>query len=211
MVAFPAGCSAPQRIRALSRRAQTMSTQPLGKPFSGRRCVDEIAATPGVWWVVMAKPSHETRLVHDLRGKGVDVFFPLIEFKYRVKRAVGGPAIIRRLRPYLPGGYIAIHGEDEARYQAARSEHKSQIIDVVNQRRLNLELAAIEIAATAGDELHTELVEGSRVRVKTGPFQGAEGMLIKRRPNGSNFLLYVEFLGQAGVPLEIDPINLEPV
>jgi transcription antitermination factor NusG len=53
------------------------------------------------------------------------------------------------------------------------------------------------------------LKRGARVRVKQGPFEGLEGILVRSR-GISQFVLSVEILNRA-VALEIDAVEVEPI
>jgi hypothetical protein len=197
----------PRRLSSFYHQGNTVTAPRMDRPFSG---VTTVADMVGTFWVIYTRPSREVKLTHELRAKGIDVFLPLVEKVYIYDRN-GRSNKIRQKVPYL-SRYIAICGNEEARYQAAISEHKTTVIDVRNQSRLVQDLKLIE-AAIAFDpeaEVYSELPEGCRCRVKAGPWQGQIGILVKRRPAGQNFLVYTECFGQAGVPMDIDPAYLEP-
>jgi transcriptional antiterminator RfaH len=163
----------------------------------------------GQWWVIMARPGHAMVLTHELRGKGINVFMPLTEKIYKVKRGFREERI-RRMVPYLPCGYLAICGGVDDRYEAACSPHKWQIIDVVNQKRLVQELIIVEHAAESGFKQIPNVVVGDRVRIKDGPLMGVEGRL-EETPEGKNFIVLLKMFGNTGAYYPVSPDRLEKV
>jgi transcription antitermination factor NusG len=61
-----------------------------------------------------------------------------------------------------------------------------------------------------GIEPHTELVVGDRVRIKCGPMQGLEGVLMRKK-NGLRFVLTIELINQhAAVEVAADDLEQIP-
>ena len=73
------------------------------------------------------------------------------------------------------------------------------------------DLRQIRAVVTAGIPLTPEsrLEAGNQVRVRTGPFAGYEGMVV-RREGKTRFLLSIRFLEQ-GVSMAMDEGLLEPL
>ena len=65
------------------------------------------------------------------------------------------------------------------------------------------------IAADAPLTVERRLTIGQRVCVKSGPFTGIEGIMLKVG-NAPKLLVAVQYLGQ-GVTLEIEGFKLEPI
>ena len=86
-----------------------------------------------------------------------------------------------------------------------------QAIDVRNQEGLTGELAAIEKALAGKAELdpYPHAAVGRRCRIRSGPFRGMEGVVI-RREKLARVVLQVSVLGQ-GASMEIEADLLEPI
>ena len=58
-------------------------------------------------------------------------------------------------------------------------------------------------------EPYADLIEGQRVRIKSGPMQGVEGWLV-RKSGGWRFVLTVQLIHHQ-VAVEVDASMLEPI
>ncbi len=167
--------------------------------------VQSLAELRGQWWIAHTKAKMERMLVRHLAMHDVGYYLPLLE---RVTISSGKKR--RSLAPMF-SSYVFFCGDVEARYKAISSNYLCQVIDVAAQDRLVEELVGIERAIN-GDaqlELYPFAVEGSRCRVKAGPFRGLEGVVVQRR--GSVRLVLQVTMLHSGVALEIDIDLLEPI
>ena len=82
---------------------------------------------------------------------------------------------------------------------------------VNDQRRLESELNNIRLALDRNASLdpYPDLVKGVRVEVRSGPFQGLQGV-IDSRTKDARLILEVDVLGRA-VTLELQGAMVEPV
>ena len=164
-----------------------------------------VAEMHGTWWVAHTKSRQEKAFAHELAGKGISYFLPLVE-KVTIIRG-------RKFRPLLPlfPGYVFACGDAESRLQMFGGNRIARTIPVVDQSRLVGELTQIQKAleAEATFDPWPYLREGRRCRVTAGPFIGIEG-LITRRKDITRLVLTIDLLGQS-VALEIDASLLEPV
>lgn len=129
--------------------------------------------------------------------------------------------LVRRQRVYgarkavveepLFAGYVFLFGSADQAYQADRTKRVANIIRVTDQRRLEWELTNIKLALSHNAPLdpYPHLVKGVRVEVRSGPFQGLQG-IIEDRAKNSRLILQVDVLGSA-VTLEIHGAMVEPV
>jgi len=164
-----------------------------------------LAELQGQWWVACTRGQHEKSLARYLLAREVGYFLPMhqrVTFWRRVKRT--------SLLPLFPC-YVFVCGGRHDRETALKSNRIFRAIEVVNQRQLIAELAAIEtaLAANAELELYPSLAVGQRCRITTGPFEGLEGIVVERR-NRARFVLTVGILAQGAI-MEIDGDLLQPV
>jgi hypothetical protein len=150
------------------------------------------------WRVAHTKSRNEKALAWGLLHANIRYFLPLAEKTTRRKG--------RRYTTLLPlfAGYLFFSGDDEARYRALASNRVSQIIEVIDQKRLIRELTQIHQALASGLPMdpYPHLQAGDRCRVKGGPLQGLEGVLLRKK-SCTRLLLEVAILGQAAA-VEID-------
>ncbi len=159
----------------------------------------------GQWWIAHTKAKMERQLVRHLAQHDVGYYMPLLE---RVTISSGKKR--RSLMPMFTS-YVFFCGDADARYTALASNYLCQVIDVAQQDRLVDELLGIEKAINGDAELdlYPFAVEGRRCRVKAGPFEGLEGVVVHR--TGSVRLILQVTMLQSGVALEIDIDLLEPI
>lgn len=160
------------------------------------------------WYVLYIKSRHEFVANNELIKKDVATFLPSVrrlrQWKDR-KKWVDFP---------LFPGYLFVNIQ-------ARSE---SIVNVLKTRGvLNLlsaepgyptpvspeEISSLQVLLESGRDIdiYPELKEGTRVRVRRGPLQGAEGIL-ERRHDQYMFLVNLELLGRSvGVKMYADDIE----
>ncbi len=159
----------------------------------------------GDWHVIHTKPRQEKALADALEKQSVLHFLPLVEHV----RVYGH----RRRKVELPlfSGYLFLRGSLDVTYAAIETRRVVQVLPVVEQTLLNTELKQIDLALRVQGalDLYPFIVEGSRVRVKAGPFRGMEGVVDERRQQ-DRIILVVQTIGQA-TSLEIDASLLEPM
>ncbi|MHC4295380.1 MAG: transcription termination/antitermination protein NusG [Planctomycetota bacterium] len=159
----------------------------------------------GRWWVAHTKSRFEKAFAWDLMNRGIGHFLPLIE-----RTSISGARKRRRLVPLFPS-YVFFCGGQADRYAALRTNRLCQVLKVADQQRLIEELLAIEKALAGKAELDPcpFAAVGKRCRVKAGPFQGLEGLVVTRN-KVARLVLQVSILGQ-GAAIELDTDLLEEV
>ncbi len=118
----------------------------------------------------------------------------------------------KKVKSLIPvfGGYIFLFVSEEERVQALTTNRISTILDVEDQDQLAYDLRNVEqlIQSDAPLTVEARLVAGQKVRIKTGPMQGLEGVIEKRRGQA---VLYVSVMMlQQSATIEIDDYLLEP-
>jgi transcription termination/antitermination protein NusG len=155
--------------------------------------------------VLHTRSRQEKILAGELAALGVGHFLPLVK---RDRRYGDRKAVVEE--PLFPG-YVFLCGTAGQAYQADRTRRVANIIRVPDQKRLEWELNNIRLALAHEAPLdpYPHLVRGVRVEVRSGPFQGLQGV-IEEKGIGARLVLQVNALGRA-VSLEIEGALLEPI
>jgi transcription antitermination factor NusG len=161
---------------------------------------------PAGWWVIYTLARREKELMRRLRGLNVPYYAPLV---HRRTRSPGG-----RVRDsYLPlfPSYVFIYGAEQERQQALATHCVSRTLVVPDAGPFVHDLRQIQrlIELDAPLTIEARIEPGRRVRVRSGPMEGLEGTVIKRR--GKNWLVVaVEFL-QQGASVMLEDFQVEPL
>jgi transcription antitermination factor NusG len=162
-------------------------------------------APGGAWFVLHTRSRQEKILAGELASMRVDHYLPLV----RRQRVYGNrKAVVEE--PLFPG-YVFLRGTADQAYQADRTKRVANIIRVNDQRRLESELNNIRLALSQNASLdpYPHLVRGVRVEVRSGPFQGLQG-IIEEKGKDARLILQVDVLGRA-VTLELAGAMVEPL
>jgi transcription antitermination factor NusG len=163
-----------------------------------------LAEWPGRWWVAHTKSRFEKAFAHELLARDIRFFLPMLP---RVTISSGKKR--RMLMPLFPS-YVFFQGDHEQRYAALATDRLCQVIEVVDQASLVKDLTHLSraLAAHAPLDLHPHAAVGRRCRIIAGPFEGMEGVVI-RRDRLARVVLEVRVLGQ-GAAMDIEADLLEP-
>ena len=157
------------------------------------------------WWAVYTKARQEKALARHLVQLDVPFYLPLIPKDNLIRG--------RKVQSYIPlfGGYVFVFGTDEERGKSLTTNRVSTILTVDDQELLSHDLRHVAMLIDANAPLTVEkrLEAGAPVRIKAGPMQGLEGVVITRR--GQTRLLVSVRMLQQGVSVEIDDFVLEPL
>jgi transcription antitermination factor NusG len=144
------------------------------------------------WWCLHTKPRQEKALARDLRFRDIAYYLPQI---VKIDRTPQG----RQTRSIVPlfTGYLFLLGDDSDRIQALRSNRLVNVLEIVDQEGLIHDLRQIHQVLSSGLSITAEpaMPVGARVRIKTGPLMGIEGIVI-RRSKRDQFVAVVQFLGR---------------
>ena len=156
----------------------------------------------GNWHVLHTRSRQEKIVAADLNAMQIAHYLPLVKRPQRYGRR---KVVLEE--PLFPS-YVFVRGSLDDVYRIDRTRRVSRIIPVVDQAKLCWELRNISMALAHETVLdpYPMLKEGVHVFVKSGPFQGLEGLIEHRASN--RLILQVEMLGRA-VSLEIDGSQLE--
>jgi hypothetical protein len=158
---------------------------------------------PGRWWVAHTRPRCEKAFAWDLLDRGIAYFLPMCR-----RTRISGGRRRTALIPLFPS-YVFFCGREGDRHAALRTDRLCRAIDVADQEGLLRELTEIERALDGGAELdlHPHTAVGSRCRVRSGPLQGVEGVVVSRNRR-ARVVLEVSVLA-CGAAMEIDADLLE--
>lgn len=158
------------------------------------------------WWVLQLRPRTEKKLMSRLTRQGVRFHCPLFAKQYR------SPAG-RARTSFLPvfNGYVFLFGDWDDRHFAYRTDYVARDQQVKHRDEFLRDLRQIRGALTSGVPLLQEpkLEEGQKVLVKSGPFMGYRGTVV-RRQGETRLVLSVDFIEQ-GISMTIDETLLEPL
>ncbi len=162
--------------------------------------------TESLWWVVHTLPRQEKALARKLRIRGIRHYLPQAP---RKTRSPGG----RTRESFVPlfAGYVFLYGTEQERLQSLESGCIAKMLPVGEGKRLTQDLQQIQrlIASNAQFSFEPRIEPGMAVRVKSGPFQGYEGQVVKRH-SGDRLLVIVNYL-QQGISVALDDCQLEKI
>lgn len=174
---------------------------------------EDLLEQPGVgegadtlWWAVHTLPRQEKTLARKLRIRGIRHYLP------QAPRKTRSPAGRTRVA-FVPlfGGYLFLYGTEQERIQSLDSGCIAKMLPVPDGKRLTNDLRQIQklIAANVQFAFEPRLEPGMSVRVKSGPFRGFEGQVLKRH-SGDRLLVVVNYL-QQGISVALDDCQLEKI
>lgn len=159
-----------------------------------------------LWYAVYVNANHEKRAAQQLEQRLIEHLLPLYDSVRRWKD--------RRVRLQMPlfPGYIFV------RLALRDRLHVLQIPSVVNLVSFGghpfplreADIQALQKCLGHGNQFepHPYLQAGRRARVTSGPLQGLEGVILRRK-NRTRFILSFDLIMRS-VAVEIDDIDLVP-
>lgn len=156
------------------------------------------------WWALYTRSRREKELMRRLRAMDIAFYSPMIA---RRSRSPAG----RTRTSYVPlfANYVFLCGNDFHRYEALTANCVSRDVVVPDGVQLAEDLHQIRGLIELGHPLSPEarLLEGTCVRVRSGPFTGLEGTVV-RRENVTRLLVAVKFM-QQGASVVLEDCELE--
>jgi transcription antitermination factor NusG len=156
------------------------------------------------WWCVYTLARREKELLRRLTAMKIPHYGPMIPKRYRAPNGRFRTSFI----PLFPS-YVFMLANEEERSAALTTNCISRCNPITEREQFVQELSQIYTVVGAGVPLTPEarLEPGNKVRVKSGPFAGYEGTVI-RRHGKTRLLLSIKYLEQ-GVSMEMDEGVLE--
>jgi transcription antitermination factor NusG len=162
-------------------------------------------APQALWHALHTKHQHEKNVTDILAEKGFEVFCPTYAEVHRWKD--------RRKEVTIPlfSGYLFFADGLHRRIDLLSTPGVCAIVSFGNTPAIvpEEEINAIRLAAASSQrvEPHPFLQEGQKVRVKSGPLSGIEGIL-QRRKDTFRLVLSVQLLGRS-VAVQVEQCDIE--
>jgi transcription antitermination factor NusG len=159
------------------------------------------------WYAAQTCANHEKRAQEQLRQRAVDTYLPVYASVRRWKD--------RRVTLDLPlfPGYVFVRLALRDRLPVLQTPSVVRLVGFGGQPVAlpDQEIEALRQGLTGEMRIepHPYLKIGQRVRVKTGPLQGLEGILARKK-KASRFVISLDLIMRS-VAVEIDVAELEPV
>jgi transcription antitermination factor NusG len=160
-----------------------------------------------LWYAVYTRAQHEKRVLKVLACKNVETFLPLYQTLRRWKD--------RRKQLLLPlfPGYVFVRIPLQIRLDVLTAPGVVRLVGINGQPvpLADAEIISIQRAVTLGclSEPHTYLRIGKRVRVISGPLEGMEGVIIRKK-NRLRLVISVDLIMRS-ISFEVDEMDLRPI
>jgi transcription antitermination factor NusG len=158
------------------------------------------------WWAVYTLSRREKQLMRQLVKLKIPFYCPIIPKRYR-----SPSGRIRTSYGPLFSNYVFLYGDEHQRYEAMTTNCVARYTRVADGAELTRDLHQIYQLIQAGVPLTPEsrLMPRDHVRVRSGPFRGYEGYVL-RRQGQRRLLVAVNFL-QQGASFTLEDCELEPI
>jgi len=182
---------------------QPAQEQAVAQKMHGLAAAQEFSAN---WFAAYTNSHHEKRVASHFSERQIESFLPLYSALHRWKNR-------REVDVDLPlfPNYVFVHIDPSDR---VRVLEVPGVLSLVGFGRTLAPLSDFEIEALRSCvgqrkiEPHPYLVIGERVRIKTGPMTGMEGVLVRKK-NNFRVVLALDAIMQC-VAVEVDADDLEP-
>jgi transcriptional antiterminator RfaH len=181
-----------------------LPAEPMMFPLDLFRVAEECPNVDERWWAMYTLARREKELMRRLQSLRISHYCPLV--KHRTKSAAGR---VRVAHVPLFSGYVFVLGTELARYKTLTTNCVAQCLEVPDSRQLLFDLSQIHRLIESDAPLTPEarIQPGRRVRIRSGPMIGLEGVVVKRR--GKEWLVVaLEFL-QQGVSALLEDYQVE--
>ena len=159
------------------------------------------------WYAVYTRHQHEKTVARLLTGKGYETFLPLYAAVHRWKNGVKQLSL-----PLFPC-YVFLRGPLDRWLPILTTPGIHTVVGFGRQPAMipRSEIEAIRrvVESPVKAEPHPFIRCGDRVRIKVGPLQGLEGVLLRKK-NQWKLLLSVDML-ERSVAVEVDATIVERV
>jgi transcription antitermination factor NusG len=159
------------------------------------------------WYVVQTCCQHEKRVAQQFESRGIRNFLPLYEKVSRWKD--------RRVRLQIPlfPGYVFVRMPLRERMRVLEVASVARLVGFsgVAAPMPDVEMDALQkgVASQLKAEPHPYLTVGRRVRIKSGPLAGLEGILVRKK-GSLRFVMSVDLI-QRSVATDLDIADIDPI
>lgn len=159
------------------------------------------------WYAVYTRHQHERMIAQHLTSKGIETFLPLYSSVHRWKDRN------QRITAPLFPCYVFLRSSRERKLDIVTTPGVLGLIGSSNGPS-EISFSEIESVRRAVESFspmgpHAFLASGVRVRIKYGPLEGAEGILIRSK-NLYRLIISVEMLGRSAA-VEVDIAAVEQI
>jgi transcription antitermination factor NusG len=160
-----------------------------------------------LWYAAYTSANHEKTVAVQLDQRSVEHFLPLYDSVRRWKD--------RRMKLQLPlfPGYVFVRLALRDRLQVLQVPGVARLVGFDGTPaalpREEIEALRTSLSSAVRAEPHPYLTVGRKMRVKTGPLVGLEGILVRKR-NGTRFVISIDLIMRS-MAVEIDASELEPI
>jgi transcription antitermination factor NusG len=160
-------------------------------------------AAPLPWFVAHTRPRQEKKLAEYCEREGISATVPVYK---SVKKYRGKTLVFHK--PLFPN-YVFLRIHAHQRQSVYQSDHVANVLEVVDQQLFERQLGDILTALDTELEifLAPQITAGARVKIKSGPLRGIEG-IVERRSGMTLVLLRLDFISQAAA-VKMDANELE--
>ena len=156
------------------------------------------------WFAVYTRANHERRVSEQLTERGVEIFLPQYETVHKWK-----DRHVRLQLPLFPG-YVFVHMALQNRLQVLQVPGVAWLVSFAGKPVAvpEEEFTKIRTFLIHGlrAEPHPYLKTGRRVRVCSGPFEGMEGIILRRK-NRSRLVISLELI-QRSMAVDLEEADL---
>ena len=155
------------------------------------------------WYVAHTRPRREKKLAEYCEREGFAVTLPCYK---SVKKYRGKTVVFHK--PLFPN-YLFLRLLPQQKQIVYQSDHVANLLEVVDQQLFEAQLGDILTALDTELEifLAPQIIAGSRVKIKSGPLRGIDGV-VQQRSGMTLVLLRLDFIGQAAA-VKVDANELE--
>ena len=159
------------------------------------------------WYVVYTRANHEKRVAEQLEHRSIEHLLPLYESVRRWKD--------RRIQLQMPlfPGYVFVRFSLHNRLQVLQVPGVVRLVGFDGQPKAlpegEIETLRDRLSGGANVEPHPYLTMGRRARIKRGPLEGCEGILIRRKGK-YRVVLSIEMIMRS-VVADVDLVDIEPL
>lgn len=157
-----------------------------------------------LWFVAHTKPRREKKLVEHCERQGIAITLPCYKSAHKYR----GKSVVFQ-KPLFPG-YVFLQLQPPEIASLRQNDLVANLLDVFDQATFARQLGEILTALESDLEvrLAAHIDAGTRVRIRSGPLQGIEGLVESRR-GCTTVILRLDFINQAAaVTLDADLLEL---
>ena len=158
-----------------------------------------------LWYAAYTSANHEKKAAAEISRRGVESFLPL----YRAVRRWSDRRVELEM-PLFPG-YVFVHLALRDRLRVLQVPGVAKLVGFGGLPAALPDEQVEALRAGLAGQLHAEphpfLTAGRRVRVRSGPFQGMEGIVVRRK-NKNRLVISLELIQQA-MAVDMDDACLE--